>query len=96
MIQKLRTIWFKVFPIGREKAVKIAMKSRVPDTSQFRASESPPGNMNIYLPYDEPCWYVTAPRNVGMDGNLLRNSRIILISKKTGRVLYDGSANDEG
>lgn len=44
----------------------------------------------------EPSWRIYAPRGDGLDGKMLRSSRIILISKESGRVLYDGSANDEG
>ncbi len=70
----------------------------MPDTRQFKAHETVPENMHIYTSnrLNEPCWYVTAPWNDGLDGSMLRSSRIIIISKKTGYVLYDGSANDEG
>ncbi len=68
------------------------------DTSMFSAYGTAPGNMNIYTAnrLDEPCWYVIAPWGDGMDGSRLRSSRIVIISRKTGRMLYDGSANDEG
>jgi hypothetical protein len=46
------------------------------------------------LPLDEPAWYVFAPWCDGVIG--LRASRVIVISKTDGRVMYDGSANDEG
>ena len=95
MSRLLRLIWCWIFPVGKKKAIKIAMKSRVPDVTQFHAFESPPKNMNLYHAPQEPCWYVIAPWGVGFDG-ALRSSRIIIVSKKTGRVLYDGSANDEG
>ena len=95
MIKIIRKIWFKLFPIGKKKAVKIAMKSRAPDISQFHAFESLPENMNLYHAPQEPCWYVSAPWGSGIDG-ALRSSRVIIVSRKTGRVLYDGSAYDEG
>jgi len=91
MTRLLKKLWYGLFPIDRKKAVKIAMRSRVPDINQFRAFETLPGNMTIYSASKESCWYVTAPWGDGLDGSMLRSSRIIIISKKTGRVLYDGS-----
>lgn len=38
----------------------------------------------------------TCPWGDGLDGLALRSSRVILIVKYDGRVLFDGSANDEG
>lgn len=97
MIQLLRKLWFWFFPIDRERAIKIAAKAvLIPDTRAFKASEAIPGKINIYNMPNEPCWYVVAPWGDGMDGSMLRSSRIVIISRKTGRVLYDGSANDEG
>ena len=96
VIYFIKTLWFKLFPIGKKKAVKISMKSRAPDISQFHAFETLPENMNLYHAPQEPCWYVSAPWGDGLDSQTLRSSRIIIVSKKTGRVLYDGSAHDEG
>ncbi len=97
MIQRFRTLWFKIFPITREKAIKIAASQPTTDISMFSAQDTP-GNANIYMArgIDEPCWYVSAPWGNGMDGAMLRSRRIVVIARKTGRVLYDGSANDEG
>jgi hypothetical protein len=53
-----------------------------------------PANFRIYNPPKEPCWFIYAPWNDGKE--TLRSSRIILVSKETGRVLYDGDAGDEG
>ena len=96
MIILLRKIWFKIFPIGREKAIKIAATSSVSDISQYQAFKKYPHKLNIYNPPKEPCWYITAPWGDGLNGQALRSSRIIIISKKTGLILYDGPANDEG
>ena len=89
MTRLLKKLWYGLFPIDRKKAVKIAMKavkiamrSRVPDINQFRAFETLPGNMTIYSASKESCWYVTAPWGDGLDGSMLRSSRIIIISKK--------------
>ncbi len=39
---------------------------------------------------------VTMPWYDGEDGRLLRVSRLVVIAKSDGRVLFDGSAGDEG
>lgn len=44
----------------------------------------------------EPAWYVLLPWFDGLDGRSLRSSRLITIVKSDGRVIYDGSAQDEG
>lgn len=41
-------------------------------------------------------WYVYVPWCDGLDGSALRSSRVVVVSKVGGRILYDGSANDEG
>ncbi len=56
-----------------------------------------PANTNIYdIEGLGPYWCVFVPWGDGLDGRMLRSSRIILVSKLTGKVTYDGSANDEG
>jgi hypothetical protein len=47
-------------------------------------------------PINEPAWFVFLPWFDGHDGACLRSSHVIAVSKADGRVLYDGSANDEG
>ncbi len=44
----------------------------------------------------EPAWRVSVPWFDGLDGTMLRSSRVIVVSKHGGSVLYDGSASDEG
>ena len=77
-------------------AIKEVSKSLQPDPSGFKVYSKKPERLHLYNMTSEPCWFVYAPWNDGYKGMMLRSSRIILISKKTGRVLYDGSANDEG
>lgn len=55
-----------------------------------------PENIILYNQPTEPCWYIIAPWNDGLDGKILRSSHLIVISKISGQILYDGSANDEG
>lgn len=85
--------------IDKKNALKIAIEkvsmSNPPDSGKFKVYARKPANLLIYNMPSEPCWFVYAPWNDGDDGTMLRSSRIILVSKRTGRVLYDGSANDE-
>jgi len=91
-------MWFWIFPIDRQKAIKIAAKASVPDIRRFRVHETMPENIKVYMinTPNEDCWYVFAPWGNRPDGSMLRSSHLFIISKKTGRVLYNGSANDEG
>lgn len=54
-----------------------------------------PPNCHPYGLPKEDCWYVLCsdhPSQVHM----ICSSRLVAISKATGEVVYDGSANDEG
>lgn len=42
----------------------------------------------------ENCWHILFSDQAVTFG--LRSSRLIAISKETGKVIFDGSANDEG
>jgi len=42
------------------------------------------------------CSYVLCQWNDGLDGSMLRSSRLVLISKRNGKILSDGSAGDKG
>jgi len=92
--------WRRFFPLSERKAIKIAIdecsKKQIPDGRAFRASNERPPAMYINRPIEEPCWYIHAPWCDGLDGACLRSSRVLVVSKITGAVLYDGSANDEG
>jgi hypothetical protein len=94
ILHKLR-LWLSP-PIGRRRAVDIARQSVVPDARRFHVYGRKTNNVNVYNLPAEPCWFVFAPWNDGKDGQMLRSSRLLLISKMTGKVLFDGSANDEG
>ena len=101
MILLLKKLWFRLFPIDDDKAIRIAAKTfkpPIPATREFKVHETMPSNVHIYIVRtpNEPCWYVFAPWGDGMDGSMLRSSRIIVVSEKTGLIVYDGSANDEG
>jgi len=52
-------------------------------------------------PENKECWGFFAPWNDGLDGKVngimvLRSSRLILVEKNGGKIIYDGSAFDEG
>lgn len=79
-------------PTSRRKAVAIA--NGIPVCLSNPVYGRMPANFRIYNPPKEPCWFIYAPWNDGKE--TLRSSRIILVSKETGRVLYDGDAGDEG
>ena len=84
--------------IMEQKARKIAARACTwtPDPKCFRVYSTKPNNCNMYGAPTEPCWFVYGPWGDGMDGMMVRNSRVIIISKLTGKVLYDASAHDEG
>jgi len=55
-----------------------------------------PAQFNIYANFPEPCWWVQVPWNDEKDENVIRSSRVIVIDRQTGKILYDGPAGDEG
>jgi hypothetical protein len=92
--------------IDKQKAVQIACKKANCNIEDLHIYSTPP-QTNLYfsgpiLPPDEKesamddCWHITVPWNDGKNKMMLRSSRIIIISKETGKVVYDGDAGDEG
>ncbi len=71
----------------------------------YAAGRSPLESMGVYdaiqprwilynLPdLEEPCWFVAV---VGYAPFMLRSTMVVVISRSTGRVIYGGSACDEG
>ena len=94
LLQRLR-IWLFP-PVSRRRAGGIAAAQTTPALKPFRVCGRQPANVNIYDLPTEPCWFVFVPWGDGKDGTMLRSSHVILVSKISGKVLYDGSANDEG
>lgn len=41
-------------------------------------------------------WFVSCPWYDGFDEGVLRSSRVIVVSRKTHEILFDGSVQDEG
>ena len=82
--------------INKEKALDIAIRKIRQDIPEiYYIGEELPGNCTIYRVWDEPCWYILCAGCTFHRG-LLTSSRLICVSRETGRILYDGSANDEG
>lgn len=86
----------KPFPaITKQKALEIATQVYKTDSKEFHCYSKKPKNYMIYATFpDEPCWFVTAAWDDAP--YVLRSSRVIVISRETGKVLYDGEAGDEG
>jgi len=81
-------------PVSRKKALGIARQVSAPPLQAFEITRSKPVNINLYnVPEDEPCWYVIVP-NQGSPA--IQSSHVVVISRRTGKVLYNGSACDEG
>lgn len=76
--------------ISREQALEIAKHSAaVPATD---VSDQAPAGCRVYaMPAN--CWYILFRHGVP---GLLGSSRLVCVSKDDGRILYDGSANEEG
>jgi len=81
--------------ISKEQALEIFRAHVAADGQKIhRITDSPP-NVNVYGMPSEECWHILCSYNPH-GPNMLASSRLICISKYTGRVLLDGSANDEG
>jgi hypothetical protein len=82
-------------PITKQRALAIAARAFIPHGGQFKCYSQKPDSCRIYgINTDQPCWYVYSPWADGMLA--LRSSRVMVISRLTGKILYDGSAGDEG
>ncbi|HMO51514.1 MAG TPA: hypothetical protein PKE26_14885 [Kiritimatiellia bacterium] len=92
-----RQILLWLFPPTRKAdAIAIARQRWADMPDSFRVHRKLPSNAQIYNQPKEPCWCIYAPWNTGTNEGMLRSTRVIMISKRTGVILYDGSANDEG
>ena len=88
------TRWFP--KVGKRAAMRIAQEHCFPDLRQFHHPAKGAREPRFYNRPLEPHWIIHAPWLDGLDGSCLRSSRVILVSKISGRVLYDGDAGDEG
>lgn len=82
-------------PITKPRALEIAAQVCNDQSGEFECHSQKPENYSFYITYpNQPCWYVFANWNDEIIA--LRSSRVIVISRLTGKILYDGSAGDEG
>lgn len=84
-------------PVAMDEAQAILIASRHAGCQESAARIVPPGSRAHWYGNHEPeevPLYV--PWNDGTDGKMLQSSRIIVVSRVSGRILYDGSASDEG
>ena len=87
--------------VNREAAILIAEKQHGPGFKFYGIYHGIPDNCTIYgsrkwVPDDVWCVLCASVRSLERHGHILTSSRAILISKETGEILYDDSANDEG
>lgn len=82
-------------PITKQRALAIAARAAMPHGGQFECYSRKPDNCRLYdINTGLLCWYVYPP--MANNQPTLRSSRVIIISRLTGEILYDGSAGDEG
>ena len=95
-LNRLRLRFFP--PVCKKRALQIAEQhvGRIEWGLGYCIHSGKPDNARIYDEPTEPSWYVFVPWNDGIGDFMLRSSRILAISKQTGKILFDGSANDEG
>jgi len=79
--------------LTKEKAQQIIYKHLIAQVLRnFEIQDGIPVGCILYgVPKDEPCW--TA--RIAPEKTMVGPSRIICISKQTGRIIYDGFTNEE-
>jgi len=81
--------------ISKSKALQIAEKHHGPGFKLYRITSGTPDNVNLYSAYKN-VWCVLCSSHPNDGKIMLCSSRAIIISKEKGKILYDGSAHDEG
>ncbi len=79
--------------LTKEKFLQIIRKHLIRQIPRdIEIQDGIPEDCNIYgLSKDEPAWTAWMPSEETLTGP----SRIICVSKKTGRIIYDGFTNEE-
>ena len=95
----LLSLWRNPFPVTQDKALRIAQKQIItthgaPSIDNFHIYDGEPPNPIYGLTHNQ-IWSVVCPWDNHFSG-VIQDSRLIVISKVSGQVLYDGSAQDEG
>jgi len=92
----LRRMRLRFFPpVSRRKAAEIARQNCSSPDAELEILPAKPSTLIYHSFPTEPCWFFYAPWEDGRPW-MLRSSRMILVSKETGKVVYDGDARDEG
>ena len=81
-------------PITWAWAVRLARKTFDTTFGLYRITHKLPENCSVYNTPPGPCWFLIGPWNDGQ--TLLRPSHLVIVSMLTGKILYNGSAFDEG
>ena len=86
-------------PISSDEALCIAQKALIPSLKSMSIHDnfedcSPMVQYKLSSRKNEPCWFIHLSSRK-MHG-ILCSSHLIVVSKETGEVLYNGSAHDEG
>ena len=82
--------------ITKEGASEIAQRhDGGKELEVFGITDTLPSNCNIYNPAKD-CWFILCSYEHPEGEPGLHGSRLICVSKSTGRIVYDGSAHDEG
>jgi hypothetical protein len=80
--------------IKRDEALALFHERYPPATvGAFRITDTLPDNCAVYNPPTN-CWFILFSENPFP--MRLQSSRLVAISKSTGEIVCDGSANDEG
>lgn len=77
--------------INEEQAITIASKESGIDKNLLEIIKEQKIGWRIYRASKEECWQILVHEN---DDQCLKSSHVILISKETGKMLYNDSAND--
>jgi hypothetical protein len=78
--------------ITKKKASQIIRQHLIQEIPRdFDIYDGVPFGIKYYNMPNEPCWTILISRQVSGVGS----SRIICVSKKTGKVIYDGITGDE-
>ena len=97
MKELLSRLRFRLFPpVSRKRAIEIARQACAESAPILQIYHSRPSNVNAYDLPSEDCWYVITSANSDPWVNKLCSSRLLMVSKRSGQVLFDGSAGDEG
>jgi len=88
----------KPFPrITKQMAITIAQPIFDVKACELKFHTARPRRTAIYMNTPAaPCWWVIGPWGGKDSEYFLRGSRLMVISRVTGEIIYDGDAGDEG